>query len=70
MFFSIENHFSRKTFNHVIDIFPDFIVLSSGPNQGKDKSWIDEFLFFNVRFYLFLVTKIIKKVLWNRDEGL
>lgn len=70
MFFSIENHLSGETFNHVIDILPDLVILSSGPNQGKNESRIDEFLFFNVRFYLFLVTKIKKKVLWNGDEGL
>lgn len=56
MLFAVENYFSGETFDQVIDILPDFIVLSSGPKKSKNKSWIDEFLFLNRRFDLFLIT--------------
>lgn len=57
MLLSIENHLSWEAFNHVINILPDFVILSSGPEKSKDEGGIDEFLFFNMRFYLFGVTE-------------
>lgn len=57
MLLSIENHLGWEAFNHVIDILPDLVILSSGPEKSKDEGGIDEFLFFNVGFYLFGVTK-------------
>ena len=56
MLFSIEDDLSWETFNHVINILPDFGILSFGPEKSKNEGGIDKFLFFNVRFYLFGVT--------------
>lgn len=56
MLLSIEDDLSWETFNHVINILPDFVILSFRPEKSKNEGGIDKFLFFNLGFYLFGVT--------------